>query len=151
MRPRRGSRHRPPLSARARALAGARVTRCSPRAALSPCGRARAPRLARWIGFVVVLWIYLIRVYYINGWYIVTYGLGDCSLFVCDCDGETAIHSAMPDNAAHEREAARRVIEEAGGLDKLPRLIDDPALLARERALRGQFNSSASNVWTRCT
>ena len=76
MRPRRGSRHRPPLSARARALAGARVTRCSPRAALSPCGRARAPRLARWIGFVVVLWIYLIRVYYINGWYIVTYGVG---------------------------------------------------------------------------
>jgi len=79
---------------------------------------------------------------------VVTYGLGDCTLIVCDGNGETAIHSAMPDNAAHEREAARRVIEEAGGLDKLPRLIDDPALLARERALRGKFNSSASNVWT---
>ena len=23
-----------------------------------------------------MLWIYLIRVYYINGWYIVTYGVG---------------------------------------------------------------------------
>ena len=79
---------------------------------------------------------------------IVTYGLGDCTLIVCDSDGETAIHSAMPDNAAKEREAARRVIEEAGGLDKLPRLIDDPALLARERAQRGTFNSSASQVWT---
>ncbi len=79
---------------------------------------------------------------------IVTYGLGDCTLIVCDGNGETALHSAMPDNAAHEREAARRVIEEAGGLDMLPRLIDDPALLARERALRGKFNSSASNVWT---
>ena len=79
---------------------------------------------------------------------IVTYGLGDCTLVVCDGDGATEIHSAMPDNAAHEREAARRVIEEAGGLGRLPRLIDDPALLARERALRGKFNSPASNVWT---
>lgn len=30
----------------------------------------------RWIGFVLTLWIYLLRVYYINGWYIVTYGVG---------------------------------------------------------------------------
>lgn len=79
---------------------------------------------------------------------VVTYGLGDCTLIACDQDGATSVHSAMPDNPAFEREAARRVIEEAGGLGRLPRLIDDPALLARERALRGKFNSPASNVWT---
>jgi hypothetical protein len=30
----------------------------------------------RWVGFVVVLLLYLLRVYFINGWFIVTYGLG---------------------------------------------------------------------------
>lgn len=31
---------------------------------------------ARWFGFVVSLYIYILRVYLVNGWYIVTYGLG---------------------------------------------------------------------------
>lgn len=32
--------------------------------------------LYRWILFAVVLTLYLLRVYYLNGWFIVTYGLG---------------------------------------------------------------------------
>ena len=30
----------------------------------------------RWIGFSVAMLMYLLRVYFVNGWYIVTYGLG---------------------------------------------------------------------------
>lgn len=32
--------------------------------------------LYRWILFVIVLSLYFVRVYYVNGWFIVTYGLG---------------------------------------------------------------------------
>ena len=31
---------------------------------------------ARWVGCVVSLYTYILRVYLVNGWYIVTYGLG---------------------------------------------------------------------------
>eukprot|EP00943_MAST-04B_sp_MAST-4B-sp1_P007131 g7131.t1 len=30
----------------------------------------------RWVGFVAALLIYMLRVYFLNGWFIVTYGLG---------------------------------------------------------------------------
>jgi hypothetical protein len=30
----------------------------------------------RWIGFIVVFLLYFVRVYLVNGWFIVTYGLG---------------------------------------------------------------------------
>lgn len=30
----------------------------------------------RWVGFVAALLIYMVRVYFLNGWFIVTYGLG---------------------------------------------------------------------------
>jgi len=30
----------------------------------------------RWIGYFVLLLLYVLRVYLVNGWYIVTYGLG---------------------------------------------------------------------------
>lgn len=32
--------------------------------------------LYRWLGFCLSLYLYLLRVYLVNGWYIVTYGLG---------------------------------------------------------------------------
>jgi Rer1 family len=32
--------------------------------------------LVRWITFLVSLYLYLLRVYLVDGWYIVTYGLG---------------------------------------------------------------------------
>ena len=36
-----------------------------------------SPHIAvRWVAFVVSLYLYLLRVYLVNGWYIVTYGLG---------------------------------------------------------------------------
>lgn len=77
-----------------------------------------------------------------------TYGLGDCLLILTDGEDVTVTHTAMPGNDAHEREAARRVIEQCGGLGNLPRLIDDPHLLARQRAGRAQYNTASSPVWT---
>lgn len=32
--------------------------------------------LYRWISFVVIFALYFLRVYFLNGWFIVTYGLG---------------------------------------------------------------------------
>lgn len=79
---------------------------------------------------------------------LVAYGLGDCLLILTDEAGRTVTHSALPEAGGREREAARRVIEQCGGLSKLPRLIDDPDLLARQRAWRGRYNTDASPVWT---
>lgn len=31
---------------------------------------------SRWISFSLCLYVYILRVYFLNGWYIVTYGLG---------------------------------------------------------------------------
>ncbi len=36
-----------------------------------------SPHVAfRWVGFVTVFALYFLRVYFLNGWFIVTYGLG---------------------------------------------------------------------------
>ncbi|GFS29643.1 protein RER1 [Nephila pilipes] len=53
--------------------------------------------LSRWIAFVILLLIYLIRVFYLKGWYIITYALGiyHLSLFI-------AFLSPKIDPAAHE-------------------------------------------------
>lgn len=32
--------------------------------------------VSRWIAFTISLYAYVVRVYFVNGWYIVTYGLG---------------------------------------------------------------------------
>lgn len=32
--------------------------------------------LFRWIGFAIVFALYILRVYFLDGWFIVTYGLG---------------------------------------------------------------------------
>lgn len=78
----------------------------------------------------------------------VTYGLGDCILYLRDCEGTVEAHTALPGMGAVERAAAREAIAKAGGLSKLPCLVEEPALLARERAIRGTFNSQASGIWT---
>lgn len=53
--------------------------------------------LSRWAAFVILLLIYLIRVFYLKGWYIITYALGiyHLSLFI-------AFLSPKIDPAAHE-------------------------------------------------
>ncbi len=79
---------------------------------------------------------------------VVTYGLGDCTLYMRDGDGAVSTHTALPAMAGAERAAAREAIAKAGGLSKLPRLVEEPALLARERAIRATFNSPNSGVWT---
>lgn len=84
----------------------------------------------------------------IEGRALVTYGVGDCLLIVSDANGQTEIHSAMPGNAAFERETARRAIARSGGLGERQRLIDDPELLARERSLRAKYNTAGSTIWT---
>ncbi|MFZ2103376.1 MAG: hypothetical protein WAU86_22720 [Oricola sp.] len=79
---------------------------------------------------------------------VVTHGLGDCTLYLQDAGGRISTHSAMPEAGHAEKAAARETIEKCGGLSKLPRLIEDPALMARERAMREAFNSPKSGVWT---
>lgn len=79
---------------------------------------------------------------------IVTHGLGDCTLYLTDGAGATTMHTALPGMGDAERAAARDAIEKAGGLSNLPRLIEDPALLALERAIRGSFNATKSGIWT---
>jgi hypothetical protein len=85
---------------------------------------------------------------HIEGDAVVTHGLGDCTLFLRDGAGETSAHSALPDIAGIEKAAAREAIEKSGGLSKLPRLVDEPTLMARERALRSTYNSPKSGIWT---
>lgn len=84
----------------------------------------------------------------IEGDSVVTYGLGDCTLYMRDGDGAVSAHTALPAMGGAERAAAREAIAKAGGLSKLPRLVEEPALLARERAIRAAFNSPNSGVWT---
>lgn len=79
---------------------------------------------------------------------VVTYGLGDCMLYLRDGEGGVSAHTALPAMAGGERTAAREAIEKAGGLSRLPLLVEEPALLARERAFRAAFNSHKSSVWT---
>jgi hypothetical protein len=79
---------------------------------------------------------------------VVTYGLGDCMLYLRDGDGSVSAHTALPAMAGGERTAAREAIEKAGGLSRLPLLVEEPALLARERAFRAAFNSHKGSVWT---
>jgi hypothetical protein len=79
---------------------------------------------------------------------VVTYGLGDCTLYLRDAGGELSAHSALGHLAGAEKEIAREALEKCGGLSALPRLLDDPALLARQRAFRGAYNSPKSGIWT---
>jgi len=79
---------------------------------------------------------------------VVTYGLGDCTLYLRDAVGELASHSPLGHMGNAEMESAREALEKCGGLSKLPRLVDEPALLARERAFRGAYNSEKSGIWT---
>lgn len=79
---------------------------------------------------------------------VVTCGLGDCTLYLQDGSGTVSAHTALPGMGAGERAAAREAIDKAGGLSQLPRLVEEPALLARQRAVRAAFNSPASDVWT---
>lgn len=79
---------------------------------------------------------------------VMTYGLGDCSLYMRDGAGQLASHNPLGHLATAEKEIAREALEKCGGLSALPRLLDDPALLARQRAFRGAYNSPKSGIWT---
>ncbi|EKX47800.1 hypothetical protein GUITHDRAFT_151968 [Guillardia theta CCMP2712] len=62
---------------------------------------------ARWIGTAVLFIIYCIRIFLINGWYIVTYGLGIYILnlgigFLSPASDPSADGSVLPTNEADE-------------------------------------------------
>jgi hypothetical protein len=84
----------------------------------------------------------------IEGDAIVTYGLGDCSLYVLGSDGVVSSHSAMPEQAEREKAEAGSLISAAGALTGGGRLVDNPDFVARERRIRAAYNSDASGVWT---
>ncbi|GAB4363406.1 MAG: hypothetical protein Kow0026_27940 [Oricola sp.] len=79
---------------------------------------------------------------------VVTYGLGDCTLYLRDAAGRLATHSPLAYLAGAEKEIARETLERCGGLSKMPRLFEEPALLARQRAYRGAYNTESTGIWT---
>ena len=73
----------------------------------------------------------------VEGESLVTYGLGDCRLFLTGADGVTVDTTALQGSHAREREGARRAIAHAGGLAAVRVLADDPTVrdeLRRHRA-----------------
>ena len=79
---------------------------------------------------------------------IVTYGLGDCRLFVVGADGGLVETSAIAGSAAREQEGARRAIAHAGGLAMWRSLSEQPEVRAELRRMRARHNQPGGVVWT---
>lgn len=79
---------------------------------------------------------------------LVTYGLGDCRLFLTGADGATHDTTALKGSQEQEREGARRAIARAGGLAAARSLAEDPAVRDELRRHRAGYNLEGSAVWT---
>lgn len=80
---------------------------------------------------------------------IITYGLGDCRLFILSpSDGRIFHTSALKGNPAAERERARAAIEKTGGLAKLASLSLDPSVQRELREARARYNTVDGPLWT---
>ncbi|MCF3640657.1 hypothetical protein LXM94_11845 [Rhizobium sp. TRM95111] len=80
---------------------------------------------------------------------LVSYGLGDCRLFLrSDADGAVFETSALRGNAAAEREEARRSIAQAGGLQAYGTLSAHAAVREKLRESRARCNRPGARVWT---
>ena len=80
---------------------------------------------------------------------IVTYGLGDCRLFILSrSDGATFHTSALKENYAAERERARLAIERTGGLAKHASLSRAPSVQRELREGRARYNTPGGPIWT---
>lgn len=79
---------------------------------------------------------------------IVTYGLGDCRLFVLGADGRVIDASAIAGSAVNEQEGARRAVEHAGGLAAWRSLSEQPEVRAELRRMRARHNQPGGAVWT---
>lgn len=79
---------------------------------------------------------------------LMTYGLGDCRLFLAGADGAIVDTSAIKGSYATEREGARRAIAHAGGLAAIKALSDDPVVREELRRHRATYNRPEGSVWT---
>jgi len=79
---------------------------------------------------------------------ILTYGLGDCRLFLTGDDGKVIEASALKGAAQAEREGARLALAHAGGFAAYQALADEPTVRDELRRRRAAYNSPASGVWT---
>lgn len=79
---------------------------------------------------------------------IVTYGLGDCRLFMADAGGAIFETSALKGNFAVEREGARRAIAHAGGLSAVKSLSSEPLVRDELRRHRAVYNRPGAKTWT---
>lgn len=79
---------------------------------------------------------------------IVSYGLGDCRLFLQDAAGATHSLSAIEGGAEAEQEEARRAVAHAGGLARFKSLSEEPEIRAELRRRRALYNTKDGPVWT---
>jgi hypothetical protein len=79
---------------------------------------------------------------------LVTYGLGDCRLFLVGGDGKVIETSALKGAAQAEREGARLALAHAGGFSAYQALAEEPTVRDELRRRRAAYNSPASGVWT---
>ncbi|QPC88147.1 hypothetical protein GA830_16345 [Mesorhizobium sp. NBSH29] len=79
---------------------------------------------------------------------LVTYGLGDCRLFLADVQGRMIETTALKGSQARESENARKAIAHAGGLAAIQSLANDPTVRDELRRHRGCYNSEGGSVWT---
>ena len=71
--------------------------------------------MMRWIAFTISFSLYVLRVYYLNGWYIVTYGLGIYLLnqllgFISPQVSFHIYHRCFLNNALCDYKDAKRII-----------------------------------------
>lgn len=79
---------------------------------------------------------------------LMTYGLGDCTLYWPSTDGIISIYTAMPGGKEHEFKLAKKAQKRSEGFDKDHSLLADEKLLKKERKQRASFNQKGSPIWT---
>ena len=84
----------------------------------------------------------------VEGKALVTYGLGDCRLFLTGADGDTWDATALRGSHEREREGAHAAIVHAGGLSAIKSLANDPTVRDELRRHRAGYNRDGSSVWT---
>lgn len=84
----------------------------------------------------------------IEGANIVSYGLGDCRLFLTGADGQTHDATSLRNSAEREREGARTAILHAGGLSTTKSLSRNQKVRDELRRHRAAYNREGSSVWT---
>ncbi len=79
---------------------------------------------------------------------LVTYGLGDCRLFLTDADRVTVEATALRGSSEREQQGARRAMALVGSLASGKSLNKDPAVRNELRRQRAAYNREGASVWT---